>query len=227
MAAFRDISNATGCTVVLIHHLRKLSGQLTKVKIADRIRGSGDFLGVVDSAIVFSTKGEGSSLVRNMIHVKCREAEESDLLSFEIQEGETGDLVLTFGLGDAAMAANTLAELALGEMVGAMQKEPGVSFSKADLTTIMDEAGVAPSSRTLDKAWRDLKLFQNVQITKVGRFNNYISGQHSQNDGIRTHATYAPLSRGVRIRANERCYIRNIRKVPICKRLRMNESINK
>ena len=158
---------------MLIHHLRKLSGQLTKVKIADRIRGSGDFLGVVDSAIVFSTKGEGSSLVRNMIHVKCREAEESDLLSFEIQEGETGDLVLTFGLGDAAMAANTLAELALGEMVGAMQKEPGVSFSKADLTTIMDEAGVGPSSRILDKAWRDLKLLQNVQITKVGRFNNY------------------------------------------------------
>ena len=120
--------------------------------------------------LCFQQRARDQAWCENMIHVKCREAEESDLLSFEIQEGETGDLVLTFGLGDAAMAANTLAELALGEMVGAMQKEPGVSFSKADLTTIMDEAGVGPSSRTLDKAWRDLKLLQNVQITKVGRF---------------------------------------------------------
>ncbi|MCH7589353.1 MAG: hypothetical protein IIC78_15155, partial [Chloroflexi bacterium] len=174
MAAFRHISNSTGCTIVLIHHLRKLSGQLTKVKIADRIRGSGDFLGAVDSAIILSTKGEGSSLVRNMIHVKCREAEESDPLSFEIQEGETGGLMLTFGLGDAAIASETLAQVALGMMVEAMQSEPGVAFSKDDLRSVIAEAGLTNlSTRSMESSFKMIRRLSEITCSKVGKFNHY------------------------------------------------------
>ncbi len=173
MAGFRDIANTTGTTFILIHHLRKLSGQLTKTKIADRIRGSGDFLGAVDSAVVISTKGEGSNIIRNVTHVKCREAEESDPLSFEIHEGEVGGLVLSFGLGDSVMAADTLVDVALGTLIGALKAEPGVTFSKVDLRDVLDQAGVELSSRTESKAFTYLKGLPDVQISKAGRFNNY------------------------------------------------------
>ena len=173
MAGFRDIANSTGATFVFIHHLRKLSGQLTKVKIAERIRGSGDFVGAVDSVVVLSTKGEGANIVRNVAHVKCRESEESDPLSFEIHEGDAGGMVLSFGMGDAAMAADTLAEVAFTTMANALKQEQAVTFSKVDLRGVLDEAGIKLSSRTESKAFTYLKSLSNVQISRVGRFNNY------------------------------------------------------
>lgn len=174
MAGFRGMANATGATIVLIHHLRKLSGQLTKTKIADRIRGSGDFLGAVDSAVVLSTKGEGSSLVRNIIHVKCREAEESDPLSFEIQEGEAGGLMLTFGSGNAALAAETLAEVVIGMMIDAMKNEPGVAFSKDDLRSVIADAGFTDlSARSEDRAFSMLRKIPSITLAKAGKFNHY------------------------------------------------------
>ncbi len=173
MAGFRDMANATGATIVLIHHLRKLSGQLTKTKIADRIRGSGDFLGAVDSAVVLSTKGEGSSLVRNMIHVKCREAEESDPLSFEIHEGDAGGLLLSFGMGDAAIAAATLAEAAAGIMAGVLQREAGIVFTTSDLKDELANAGMGAKDRTIKTAFTLLRQMSTVMMKKVGRANTY------------------------------------------------------
>lgn len=173
MADFRAIANMTGCTFVLVHHLRKLSGQVTKAKISDRIRGSGDFLGAVDSALVLSIKGEGPNIIRTLVHVKTREGRESEAVSLEIQDSEKSGLVLTFGLGDSALAAETLAETALAAMLSKMQKEPGVSFTKKDLRDILDDAGLNISSRTEDDTFSMIRNIPNVQISKVGRFNNY------------------------------------------------------
>lgn len=174
MAGFRSIANLTGCTFVLVHHLRKLSGQLTKAKIADRVRGSGDFIGAVDSAMVLSTRGEGQLLSRHLVQVKCREAEEIESLTFEIHPGEEIGTVLTFGPGTMAIATETIAKVAVEVMIQAMKKSPHVIFTKKDLRDELEAVQMTDlSSRSEDRAFSMLKDLTMIQFGKSGRFNTY------------------------------------------------------
>ena len=175
MARFREIANLTGCTFIFIHHLRKISGTFDRSKAADRIRGSGDFLGAVDSAIVLTTKGQGSNIVRSMIQVKSREAEEIDVLNFAMQAAEQSGLIITFEAGDPLIASETLGDTTANLMANMLQKSPGVSFTKADLRAELANLGIVEmKSRSDDRAFRILKSIPTITVARSGRVNVYV-----------------------------------------------------
>lgn len=173
MAELREIIRMTGCTMVLVHHLRKIGTQMTRSKIADRVRGSGDFIGAVDSAIIVTTKGEGPNVIRQITHVKNRESIESHPLAFSIQTGEEGGLVIPFEAGSEMIASDTLVETAATIMANTMQRTPGVTYLKADLQDIVASTGIDLKSRTASKAFSMLGAMPMIAVKKQGRLNVY------------------------------------------------------
>lgn len=174
MASFREISRKTGTAFIIIHHLRKMGTQFSRAGIADRVRGSGDFIAAVDSAIVITTGGEGPGKTRNLTHIKSRASEESAPLSFIIMPDESGGLTLPFSKGDAKISSNTLAEVASDMMAEALSRDPGVEYTKGDLRRVLDEAEVDLSTRTEAAAFKILKNLPKIMARKQGRANVYM-----------------------------------------------------
>jgi hypothetical protein len=174
MAGFRRLTNRHGCTILLIHHLRKVSGERTRNRLIDRVRGSGDLVGAVDSALVMTVSGQGSGMSRNLVHVKCREATEADPSSFTIMAAEKGGLILAFEAADIKEATATLVETTAAMIIDLLQKSEGVTFTRADLTSELSSIGMRPSERTLKSAFSSLKTVHGISIGKQGRKYTYM-----------------------------------------------------
>lgn len=173
MAGFREISRRTGVAFVIIHHLRKIGTQFSRAGIADRVRGSGDFIAAVDSAIVITTKGEGPGKVRNLTHIKSRVSEKSVPLSFTIAPDEVGGLIIPFAAGDTELSSNTLAGIASDLMAEALSREPGVTYTKDDLRGVLADAELELTRRTEQRAFNLLKQIMAISVKRQGKFNVY------------------------------------------------------
>ncbi|MCX6026873.1 MAG: AAA family ATPase, partial [Chloroflexi bacterium] len=172
MRGLRDLANATGVTIVLLHHLSK-PNQITRPRLADRVRGSGDWLAAVDSGLVLITEGTADNRVRHMVQIKNRAGPEAASLTFEIEPLEMGGLVLTFGAGDDATTSSSLADIAADAMLLILREAPGKTLTRAELVASLASQGVNVATRTLVKATASLGRLPGVKVTKLGRANVY------------------------------------------------------
>lgn len=173
MASLREIANATGCGVLIVHHLRKVyGGQQTKTKLADRVRGSGDFVGAVDSALVVTSQGQGANQVRTLAQVKNRDDEEAPASTFSIMAGEAAGSVLAFEHAGALTTEATKAEVAAGIMADAVRATDD-KLDREDLIAVTDAAGVEMADRTARKAFKIVESLTDVEVGKAGRKKVY------------------------------------------------------
>lgn len=172
MANFRTISNETGCTFLLNHHLSKLPNQFTTRTLRDRIRGSGDWLGAVDSGIIITYKGEGADKRWTLTQVKIRQGVEIEPIGLGL-EGDDFQSVITSSAGDPQEAAETKDDLAVQIMLDAMESKPGVIFSRKDLIEIVNSSGLHISGGTERRAFKCINKIPQINISKSGTKNLY------------------------------------------------------
>lgn len=174
MASLREIANRTGTAFLIVHHLRKVYGDSrTRAKLADRVRGSGDFIGSVDSALVVTAKGQGPNQVRTLAQVKNRDDEEANALTFDIMPGPKQGLILAFEQAGALTAVATKAETAAALMADAIRGEPDNQFSRKDLVALVESHGMSLPSRTADRTWKELALIHDIETLRVNRRIEY------------------------------------------------------
>jgi len=173
MARFRRIANVNGCTFLFIHHLSKLSGRQAWSKLIDRVRGSGDLVGAVDSALIMTISGRNPRIQRHLRHVKCRIATESQPLEFGIIEDRTNCVRLVFENSEMKTKTETIIEKCLDIWVTELKASQGERFSIAELSSILEERGINPSESTLNNARSALRRLDGILVTKKGRTKTY------------------------------------------------------
>lgn len=94
LTGLRAFANRHGVTLVLLHHLNKSKGIIGQ--LLERIRGSIEFAGAVDTVLVLTVQGEGMDAKRMLRQKKNRDGEEAEPASFEILPGVQGGLCLAF-----------------------------------------------------------------------------------------------------------------------------------
>lgn len=169
MAELRRISNDSEVAFLLIHHLRKVSTSLSAERLGDRIRGASDILAAVDSALVMTKKGNGPSMARNLVHVKCRGSSEVEPISMSIEDTENGGVALVYGEGSAPLARESITETCVTLVVEVMSGRPGEVFTTADFRDLLKDRGFEASDATIKRVSKRLRELPSVSASQQGR----------------------------------------------------------
>jgi len=149
LTGLRAFANRHGVTLVLLHHLNKSKGFIGAV--LERIRGSIEFAGAVDTVLILTVQGDDLDAVRTLRQKKNRDGEEAKAMSFEIRPGEHDGLCLAF-----TSAAEALQGRLEQRILDAVSAEPGLSKNdvaervegkRADVFRSMDRMRTAGTLR--------------------------------------------------------------------------------
>ena len=169
MAGFRKLSSETNSSLLILHHWRK-SGQGAMI---ERARGSGDFVGAVDSAIYTKASGRGSVVSRTMMQVKLRGKRESDPLAFGIEDSNGGGITLSFAAAAQEVAASSLVDASLDVLISTLSGSPDVTFSTSDLKSVLEDQHLGIKRTTSQAVFKTLKEMQPVHNERIGKENFY------------------------------------------------------
>lgn len=168
MNTLREITNQTGTTFILIHHLNKGGN----TDLAYRVRGSSDILGSVDTAIVVSNENQHlPHSMRTIIPQKVRESLPPSQLQFQIESTEES-IALRFSETSGSDSGRVLIqqEQIYADLLDFLQTEMDQEFKKNDLILALQ---INSSARTIDRAFARLNNDPRIKVTKKGSFNTY------------------------------------------------------
>lgn len=169
MNALRDMANKEGITFIIIHHLNKGATN----DYSQRIRGSIEILGSVDTAIVVTQDHSGkNNIKRNLIPQKNRESEMPDALSFRIvSNDESISLEFFSEEKNINKASVSICDKAYDEIVKIISQYPTKKFTKKEL---VDQIKIIDAStHTFDRAFSKLSKNDHVVISKNSNQNYY------------------------------------------------------
>jgi hypothetical protein len=167
MNSLREIANSLGTTFILLHHLNKGTG----FDYGNRVRGSSEILGSVDTAlIVTQTNSGGQNTKRQIIAQKIRDADTPSPLQFSIKSSEER-ILLEF---EENTEANDFyigqRDVILQKMLDILKDTPGKEFSRAELIELIQ---IDASDRTYSRAFQLLNYDSEVLKSKDGTRNLY------------------------------------------------------
>ncbi len=145
-----------GCTVVVLHHLNKGDGG---GNISNRVRGSGDFKGVVDQLLVLDVDAMKN---RTLHHAKCRWQPEQRPLGIVFRDLGDGLAV------EAEDAGSTTENLILAHLTDAAVD----GLLRQDLATLC-EAESDAEQKTFTRALGRLKAAHRVKTGREGKQARY------------------------------------------------------
>lgn len=154
LTGLRAFANRLGVTLVILHHLNKSKGIVGQ--LLERIRGSIEFAGAVDTVLVLTVQGEGMDARRMLRQKKNRDGEEAEGMSFEIVPGETGGLCLAFDTvaPDVSVAAEVRVRRFLADHPGSSKREVirGAGLKTAEALSMLHRLQAAGQIRVTQGA---------------------------------------------------------------------------
>ena len=123
LTGLRAFANRHGVTLVILHHLNKSKGIVGQ--LLERIRGSIEFAGAVDTVLVLTVQGEGMDAKRMLRQKKNRDGEEAADMTFEIVPGADAGLTLAFDTvaADVTVTAEVKVRQFLAEHPGSSKRD--------------------------------------------------------------------------------------------------------
>ncbi len=164
MGGLRSLANAHGCSVLVVHHLRK-SGATSTATALEAVRGSGDLVAAMDSVfIVRGADGQG-----NLTTAKSRWLETPAPFGFAIA---SNGAATTITIGDATGSVKSKTRLVVEATREILKKSAG-ALTRREIQSLLESEGIEASDRTVVSALATMRHGGQLRVEKSGRTYTY------------------------------------------------------